>query len=260
MQILLGTYVTTSAVADEVHFPTLRLGIEKVIGQPRSMLLSQHESEPIEWFDSQVTTDHSLTYDLNLQWPNGFRLDYRSLQLHSEHSGETKQKICLVGSCFWVADSLIKGLEDNDKVLVELDNHAIWISRDYSPAALSNITISPQIGVNILPATLTVSGTGGEERFQSTLPLPFLGIGIRSNLIGESELFGEFHYLSYQNKKWKIGYQQHQIGAELPVNRALSIAIGYSHYQFGVSRHNHTVNTRVKLTQNRPFIRMGIQF
>ncbi len=247
-------------VAEGAPFPTVQISIEKPIGQPRSMIRAEHQSDSVRWFDEKITTDHSLAYELNLLWPNGLRLEYRTQRLRSEHSGETKQEVCLVGQCFWIADSLIKGLQDNDNILVELDNHEIWVSKDYAFDIFSDTTISPQIGANILPAKITVSGTDGAERFQSILPIPFIGLGVRSNFIGGSNLFGQIHYFSYQHEKWGIDYQQHQIGVEQPINRELSVVIGYSHYRFNANYSKHSVDAEVKLQLDRPFIRVSMQF
>ena len=243
---------------EDIYNPTL--SIQKSFNKPKSTIKFERTDNDIKWFDDKnIFTDDDLIYGLIIPL-NYINLNYKRHVAVGVHTGGTLQETCIFLNCFWANTSLLSGLDSNEEVLYKISNNELWIDKPFNIKGTSSITVSPLVGVNVLPVEFVIKGSDRKISKNATLPIPFWGLNIEKKLSKTIKITGEFHHLDYDHGDWRVLYQNYQIGVEKHLTTNMDISIGYSKYHLNTKYGKNSKDVNFDLSLNSPFIKISTHF
>jgi len=252
--------LTSSTIAQEEQSIKFTLSIQKSINQPKSAIKFERTDNNIKWFDdSNISTHSDLTYGLIIPLKK-IELNYRRHTVQGAHEGEALKEVCIFALCSWASSSLISGLENNEEIHYQMDNNELWIEKPLHIKSLSSITISPLIGINIIPVKFIINNSDDQETKNATLPIPFWGARLEKQLSNSIKITSEFHHLNYDHTDWGVLYQNYQVGIERHLTKNMDISVGYSDYHLNTKYNKNSKDTEFDLSLKTPFIKISTHF
>ena len=248
------------SIAQEDKPIKFTISIQKSIHHPQADIEFERTDSNIKWFnDNSISTNSDLIFSSTIPI-NQINLNYRKHTMRGTHSGEALQEVCILTSCFWASGSLISGLESNDEVHYKIDNNELWIEKPFYIKSFDSLTISPLMGINVIPAKFIIKGENKQESKSATLPIPFWGINLEKQLSNTVKVTIEFHHLNYNGSGWGVLYQNYQVGIEKRMTKNIDISIGYSKYRLNTEFDKYSKDAKFNLSSDSPFIKISTRF
>ena len=257
---LLLISLASISVAQEDKPIKFTLSIQKSINHPESSIALIRTDKNIRWSnDNRISTNTKLIYSLILPITQ-VSFNYRKHTIQGVHNGETLKEECIFISCFWVSGSFISGLESNEEIHYQIDNNELWIEKPFHIKNINSMSISPLIGLNVIPSKFTIYGTDTQKSRSPILPIPFWGINLEKKLSSTIKIIAKFHHLNYENTDWSVLYKNYQVGIEKRIAKDIDISIGYSKYYLNTEYDKNSIDASFNLSSDSSFIKISTHF
>ena len=199
--------------------------------------------------------------ELGLQLPGKSSIHYRNYTLQGNHLGEASEYSCngILG-CFWASGSILDGLASNEAVAYTVTNNELWFEHPIQLQQPFNATISPAVGINLAPASLSITNTSQKATKQAILPIPFIGLKLSTPIFERATLTGEAHYFDYESSRWGLLFHNLQAAIEMPITRQTTLSAGYMGYRLDMRYQRGDTNAGLELPLNTPFIKIATRF
>jgi hypothetical protein len=237
------------------------LSLQKPLRNYQAMIRAERVNPKSRWFDDQPSHGETMMVELGLQLPKKGSIRYRNYTIRGIHQGEASQYSCTgILGCFWTSGSIQDNLTSDESIAYELKNNELWVEHDFQFHHPFTTTIAPAVGINLLPATLSILGSGQHESKQATLPIPFIGLRISTPISEQITLTGEIHQFQYDNSRWGLQFRNLQAGIRIPIADQITLSVGYVSYRMNIQYHRNNTHAGLDLPMNSPFIKISTQF
>jgi len=256
--VLVSINLNTFAQNDRHNATTL--SIQKLFNKSKSSIEFERTDNNTKWFDDKnIFADDNLVYDLIIPL-NYFNFNYKRHITLGVHTGKALQERCIFLNCFWANASLLSELDNNEEVQHKVSNNELWIDKPFYIKNTDSITVSPLIGINIMPVEFVTKSSDQQVSKHATLPIPFWGLNIEKQLSKTIKITGEFHHLDYDHGDWSVLFQNYQIGIEKHLAKNMDVSIGYSKYHLNTKYERNSKDVKFDLSLNSPFIKISTHF
>lgn len=123
-----------------------------------------------------------------------------------------------------------------------------------------SLTVSPFVGVNILPALFTIKGAGEHESRGGILPIPFWGFNLSKKLSDNVKITSEIHHFKYNTPAWGLLYYVYQVGIEKRLSKNFGLSIGYTKRRLHAKYNKNSTDAEFNLDVHSPFITISTHF
>jgi hypothetical protein len=256
---LILTSISFNTIAQEDRYKPA-LSIQKLLNKSKSSIEFERTDSNIKWFDDKnIYNDDDLIYGLIIPL-NYINFNYKRHVALGTHTGEALQETCIFLNCFWANESLLSELDNNEEVQYKIINNELWLDKPFYIENSGFITISPLIGVNILPIEFVIKGSGQQISKNATLPIPFWGVNIEKQLSKTIKVTGEFRHLNYDHGDWGVLYQNYQIGIEKKLTKHFDISVGLLKYRLNTKYNKNSKDAEFNLSLKSPFFKISTHF
>ena len=237
------------------------LTIQRPLHNYQASIRAERDTPAIRWFDDQPSSRKSVFIELGAQLSENNTLHYRNYTLQGSHQGEASSYRCSgILGCFWISGSILDNLDSNEEIRYRLTNHELWLEHHYPIDFPFNADIAPAVGINLLPASLTVMGGQQQESKQGLLPIPFVGMKLSVPVSQRISLNGEVHHFQFDNGRWGVKFHHLQAGMEFSISDQSTLTIGYMDYRMNLQYQRNGTHAELELPLSTPLIGISTRF